>query len=140
MGYGTADSSIGFRIVEVGNGSAHQITQDVGIIGSPATAIPLAPHGAPRSPKSTGGVTACAPLKIARIFLQNACQYSVAQEIAGEVVGVGGAETLGVSLHPLSVFGKGIFGLIDTGKKGGKEKRPAIRRTLEEELILLRGL
>ena len=61
-------------------------------------------------------------LKIARIFVQQAGQHGVAEKIAGEVVRVGGAESLCVAFHALSVFSETVVGLVDTGNKSSKEK------------------
>src|ERR1700761_5725390 len=47
----TPDRAVVFRVVEVGNGRAHQVAHHIGIVGTPSTVITLAPYGAASRPE-----------------------------------------------------------------------------------------
>ena len=78
-------------------------------------------------------------LIVAGVFVHQACQHRVAQEIADEVVAILAAETLGIALHALTVLWQAVFCLAYTRQDTGEQKRPGVTRALEEELVFLAG-
>src|ERR1700722_18300122 len=93
------------RIIQCGNLSRSQTTQNVGIVGLPVPVITLADErgsdGVERSRADAAGTF----IEVARVLMKDGLHDHMPKDDAADVVRILGPETLSVALHPLAKFG-----------------------------------
>src|SRR5215467_2567040 len=78
--------------------------------------------------------------EVARIFVKKYRKNCISPKVAIEGICIRGAETLGVSFHPLPIFWKIILRLTNARHECGGRKNKRVSRTFPEKMkLLLRG-
>src|SRR5271165_6772741 len=105
-------------IIDIRDGRADQVANDVGVVRPPASVIALAPYRGGGCPQCAAGVAAGAFLEITGILMPQAGQDGIAEKVADEGVGVVCAVALGVTLEALSIFMMVVLRLAKAGDNG----------------------
>ena len=129
--------AVAIGIVETGETSGCEISQNVGVVWLPVSVVPLADDYSRHGVESTGDDATLAPVEIPRILMQKRRQQCGAEECRCDAGAISGAVALGITLEAFTVAGEVILRLLDASGDTGGEEGDGIDSDLDRELELL---
>jgi hypothetical protein len=125
------------RIVNIGNAPGDEVAQHIRVVWSPCATVALTPNSGGCGVEKAMGEGTRAKTKVARIFLEDDGEDSVAPEISVCGVEVRRTKALEVALGSLPESWIGIARLTETGNKRVCDKHEWIDRAFIHQVELL---
>jgi hypothetical protein len=129
--------AVAIGIVETGDASGCEVSQNVGVVWLPVSVVPLADDYGRHGVESTGDDVTPAPVEIPRILMQKRRQQRGAEECRCDAGAISGAVALGITLEAFTVAGEVILSLLNARGDTSGEEGDGIDSDLQCELELL---